>query len=416
MGADNNIMKKSAIWNLLSSIEYSVQSAILLLIVTRVNGLFDAGVFTIAYTLTQMMATIGSYGMRSFQVSDIKKEYTFNTYLGSRVISTVAMIVICMSYAVAQGYDAEKLVLIAWLCGYRAIEGIEDVFHGEMQKSMRLDVAAKIVTIRIFISTMLFGIIYIVTKSLIFSSMILTISALVLSVVMNGAVAGKFSEITLRASWSKTVKLLAVCLPICLSGFLYNYLVNAPKYAIDRNLSEEQQSIFSILFMPIFAINMLSSFIFKPMIAQMGVMWNNGENEKFVKMVIRQLAIIGGMTVTIMFAGALIGIDILGWIYGVDLAHYRLLFTVMLAFGGMAAIVAFLVVVLTIMRKQNYIIVAYGFATIINLIIIDRIVKQYMLDGAGVMYGAAMGIVMTALLAVFIITIHKRKVGESKNA
>ena len=40
-------------------------------------------------------------------------------------------------------------------------------------------------------------------------------------------------------------------------AFLFNYLANAPKYAIDANLSEEYQTIFSILFMPIFVINIL---------------------------------------------------------------------------------------------------------------------------------------------------------------
>ena len=51
---DKNILRKSALWNLISSVEYSLQSAVLMLIVARAGGLYDAGVFTIAYTLTQI--------------------------------------------------------------------------------------------------------------------------------------------------------------------------------------------------------------------------------------------------------------------------------------------------------------------------------------------------------------------------
>ena len=178
---DKNILRKSAVWNLVSSIEYSLQSAVLMLIVTRVGGLYDAGVFTIAYTVTQMMATIGSYGMRSFQVSDIKKEYSFGSYLSSRLISILAMIVICMSYSFYQGYDGSKLFVMAMLCCYRIVDDLEDVFHGEMQKSMRLDVASKIMAVRIFIATAAFGISYIVTKSLTVSSVVLTLTAAVVS-------------------------------------------------------------------------------------------------------------------------------------------------------------------------------------------------------------------------------------------
>lgn len=408
-GNEKNLMRKSAIWNLISSVEYSLQSAVLMLIVTRVAGLYDAGVFTLAYTLTQMMATIGSYGMRNFQVSDIKKEYSFSTYLSSRIVSVVAMIVICISYAVIQGYDGEKLCIIALLCGYRVVDDLEDVFHGEMQKEMRLDVASKIVAVRIFLATVAFATAYILTKNLIVSSAVLTITSAIVSLIINAIVSGDFKDISLEIGKKDIIKLLWVCLPICAGGFLYNYLVNAPKYAIDRNLSEATQTIFSILFMPIFAINMLSSFIFKPMIVTMGVQWNKGENSKFLKSVIRQIVIILGITILAMLAGAVAGIDILGWMYNVNLEKYRFLFTILIAFGGVAALVAFLVVLLTIIRQQKYIIFAYGVGTAIDLLFIDRVVRKYEIWGAGMMYGIAMGIVVIILLMVLIVAMYKRK-------
>lgn len=409
LGSENNIIRNSAIWNFISSIEYSFQSALLMLIVTRVNGLYDAGVFTLAYTLTQMMATIGSYGMRSFQASDIKKEYSFGTYLSSRIVSVTAMIVICMSYAVLQGYEGDKLYIIGLLCGYRVVDDIEDVFHGEMQKVMRLDVASKIMSVRIFMATAAFGIAYGITKDLVLSSGILTLTAAVISLILNALVADSFADITLVPHKKSVIKLLWVCLPICLGGFLYNYLVNAPKYAIDRNLSEEIQSIFSILFMPIFAINMLSSFIFKPLIVNMGILWSEGKVKKFIVMVMRQVSIILGLTIIIMIGGAVIGIDILGWMYGVNLKSYRLLFTILIAFGGIAALVSFLVVVLTIIRRQKYIILAYGVGAIIDLLFIDKIVIKYQIWGAGMTYGMAMGTIVIILMIVMFATVGSRE-------
>ena len=329
-GNGNNIMKKSAIWNIVSSMEYSLQSAILLLVVTRIGGLYDAGVFTIAYTFTQMMATVGSYGMRSFQVSDSKEEYKFGTYLYSRVISVTIMLVLCMTYAVLQGYDTSKICTFFLLCMYRVVEDFEDVFHGEMQKNMRLDIASKIVAIRIAIATSIFAIVYALTKNIVLASAGLAVSAIIISLVLNIAVTGEFQGITLKLSKSKVIQLLWTCLPICVSGFLYNYLANAPKYAIDRNLSEETQTLFSILFMPIFVINILSSFIFKPMIASMGIMWNNRKYKEFVKSVIKQIVLVIGMTLGIMLAGGICGVEILGWMYGVELTQYRLLFVLFL--------------------------------------------------------------------------------------
>lgn len=407
---EKNILRKSAVWNLISSIEYSLQSAVLMLIVTRVNGLYDAGVFTIAYTLTQMMATIGSYGMRSFQVSDIKKEYSFGSYLSSRIVSIAAMIVICMSYALYQGYDSNKLFIIAMLCGYRIVDDLEDVFHGEMQKAGRLDVASKILAVRILAATAAFGISYVITKNLAVSSVVFTLTAVAVSVYLNLLVTGYFNDIIFKPEKTGVIKLLWVCLPICLGGFLYNYLVNAPKYAIDRNLSEEIQTIFSILFMPVFAINMLSSFIFKPMIVNMGILWNEEKYGKFISKVVKQMMIIIALTLVCMLGGMVIGIDILGWMYGVNLNQYRLLFALLIAFGGLAALVSFLVVILTIIRKQKYIIIAYGIGVIIDWLLIDKIVIRYEIWGAGMIYGIAMGTIVAVMMIVLFAAIHRRKV------
>ena len=408
-GNGENIMRKSAVWNLISSLEYSLQSAVLMLVVTRVSGLYVAGVFTICYTLTQMMSTIGNYGMRSFQVSDIKREYSFQTYFSSRIVSTLIMIIICMSFAVFQGYDSEKMLIIIALCGYRMVDSMEDVFHGEMQKSLRFDVASKIMSARIFIATLAFSISHIITKDLFFSSMVLAISAVIVSVILNWIAIVEFEEIYLKVKITGIMKLLLVCLPVCLGEFLYNYLINAPKYAIDRNLSEETQTIFSILFMPIFAINMLSSFIFKPMIVNMGVLWNDGEYKKFIMCVLKQMITIIVLTIVLMLAGAIVGIDIMGWMYNVDLDIYRVLFAVLILFGGVAAMVAFLVVVLTIIRKQEYIMISYGIALVLTLLFIDTIVIKYKIWGAGIAYGLSMSIVMLLLLAVLVTTMYKKR-------
>lgn len=249
-------------------------------------------------------------------------------------------------------------------------------------------------------------------KKLTIASMALTISAIIISIVLNAAAVGSFEDISLKISRVKVLKLLWVCLPVCLGGYLYNYLVNAPKYAIDRNLTEEMQTIFNILFMPIFAINMLSSFVFKPMIVNMGVLWNDGKYDKFIHSVIKQIAFIVVLTMVIMLAGAYIGIDILGWMYNAKLGEYTGFFVILILFGGVAALVAFMVVVITIVRQQKYIIFAYGLASVLDILFIDKFVRGYGIWGAGLAYGVAMSVVMLILIVVLIITLHRRKVSK----
>lgn len=409
IGNNKNNMQKSMIWNLVASVEYSFQSAVLLLIVTRIGGMEEAGTFMIAYTFTQMMATIGSYGMRDFQVSDSKQEYAFTTYFTSRILTVFAMIIMCLSYAFFQKYTGDKLLCVLLLCLYRTIEDVEDVFHGEMQRNMRLDIAAKIKALRIMAATMLFAFTYLYTSNLVSACLSITITALLFSILMNLSVAGEFPKLCLKFHFEKVWVLLRTCFPVCAGGFLYNYLVNAPKYAIDRNLSEEKQALFNILFMPIFAVNMLSSFVFVPQIANMSIEWGRKNYVRFIKAVGRQLGCIVILTVTIIGMGAWIGLDMLSLIYDIELEAYKSLFIILLLFGGVAAGAVFMVSVLTIIRKQRIILFAYGFIVGITMLCADGLVLKFDLWGAGLLYGIDMGLLFIIFCVCVLVELIKRK-------
>lgn len=402
MADEQNTMRRAALWNTIASAEYSLQSAVLLLVVTRVGGLTEAGTFTIAYTVAQMMATIGSYAMRDYQASDVSGKYKFSTYWTSRMITIVVMLISCMGYAVLGKYAVQQIILIGIFSIYRTVDDIEDVLQGEMQRKYRLDVAAKIMAARIFIATLLFTIVYAATKNLFLATATFAVTAIIAEVILNAPVLEYFSEIQFRLNREGVAALLVTCFPLCAGGFLYNYLVNASKYAINRNMPEMYQTVFGILFMPIFVINMLSVFIYKPMVAEMGRLWSEGEKRNFFKIVIKQMFIIVGLTAIVVLGGYVIGLDILGWIYGVDLAEYRGLFAILLCFGGIAAMDAYFVLILTIMRRQKVVIVAYGVAAGLNMVMADRLVNTYGLSGAGAVYGITMSVVLL-LLGMFML-------------
>lgn len=415
LGNSNTASKDATLWNAIASVLYSFQSALFLLVITRTTGLVDGGIFTIAYTVTQMMTTIGSYGMREFQASDAKREYSFKTYLSSRYVSLFAMILICMSYSVIQGYGPEKIVLIVLLCLYRVVDNVDDIIQGEMQRSLRFDVAAKIMTSRIAVSSIVFMITYIISKNLIIACSLMVAAAALTSFALTVLSKGLFSELRIGFTTEGLLKLLITCFPICISNFIYNYLVNAPKYAIDRNLSDEVQSVFTILFMPIFAINMFSMFIFKPLVASMGIEWTSGNKKNFLRMVLKQSGVILFITIILSIAGAVAGTPVLGLIYGVDLSSYRWLFVLLIVFGGLAAFSTFFVVVLTIMRKQIFIVVSYVLGAIFEIVLVDKVVSNKGILGAGLMYGGGIGIVCLTLIIVIAIFVIKEKKLEDNN-
>jgi len=398
-GREETALRQGILWNMISSGIYSFQSALLLLAVTRIGGLTAAGVFSISYSVSQMFASVGSFSMRNYHVSDTKKRFLFPTYFSSRCVTVAVMFIACGGYALLQGFRGEKLAALLLLSAYRGIDGLEDVFSGEYQRHGRLDIAEKIQAIRIFTASVMFVLVYFLTKSIAGAALAMLLTSAAIFLAGAGTFAPKFR---LQRRWcgNGIKELLIACFPVCAGAFLYNYLVNSPKYAIDKLLSEEMQAVFNILFMPVFVTAMLSEFVFKPLLYPMGEAWNNGERKRFVKMVLRQVGVIVGLAAAVVLGGSFLGLPVLSFVYGVELERYRSLFTLLLAFGGIAAMDAFGSAVLTVMRRQGFILAAYGTAFLLDLLLMERIVARFRLMGAGLVYGMVMSVIMVVYAVV----------------
>lgn len=396
---DRNIARRVYFWNLCAGLAVSFQSAVLLLVVKRAGGDFAGGVFVILYTVPQMLYALSAYSMREFQVSDVKGEYHFPQYYTSRLMTSFVMIAACLGYGLVRGFSGYRMAALLLLAAYRVIESIEDVYHGEFQKRGRLDAAALSVTLRVVLSTVVFCVVYVLSTDLVYASAGMTVSALVLFLLCNRAILGRFGDVRRGLATSRVGRLLSVCFPLFLGAILYNYLVNAPKYSIDRILGEEAQTVFNVLFLPVFIINAVCLPIAKPMVKQMGIWWHEKETVSFVKAALLQGLIIVGISIVIIAGGYLLGCPVLGWVYGADLSTYPVTLAVFLCFGGIAALAAYLAIVLTIMRKQWCIITGYAIGYIVSLFVTDRFVRAKGIPGAGYAYG----VVMAAVFVAFVI-------------
>ena len=69
------------IWNIAGSMTNSLLSMIVLMIVTRTVDSVQADIFSIGWTISQLMATIGTYQIRNYQATDVKGTFKFRQYL-----------------------------------------------------------------------------------------------------------------------------------------------------------------------------------------------------------------------------------------------------------------------------------------------------------------------------------------------
>lgn len=399
IGNEENLAKKEVSWNAIASTLNAGISALLVLIVTRFSGVDQAGIFSIAFAISQMMQMIGYWGMRNFQSTDAEEKYSFSNYLNSRVISCILMIVFSFIYTILVGYEFEKAMIVISLCFLRISDSVNDVYEGMYQKHHRLDVGGKIWTIRVVLYTVVFTISLWVTQNLLLSCILLTISSSVVFVFLAYIVRDKFEKGTIDLKDKIAYRLLKECLPLFIGSFLLVYISNAPKYAIDAQMGSDIQTYYTILFMPCFVINLFASFIIKPLLIPLSSSWYTKNHNKFLKFSLLLLSATIGLTVLIVIMGYFAGCEILSFVYGVDIVQYRIIFTVLLIGGGIYTLSNILQLLLTVMRYQKYLIVGFFSSSVLAYIICPILVEKYEIAGAAFAY------VLTSLLMLIIFSV-----------
>lgn len=393
---DKKIEKDSYLWNMIGSILMAFQSVVMLIILTRTVGLVEAGVFTIAYANANLFLTIGKYGMRYFQVSDVNCQFNFGEYLATRFITSTMMMFVSISYVVYVGinndYSDEKKMVILWMCLFKMVDAVEDVFHGYYQKNNRLDVAAKAMTLRLGSTIIVFCVGMIILMDMLSALMIATIFTLGIFIIFTIWISNDFGFYEEKVKIKNVIILLKKCFPLFIGSFLSFYIGNAPKYAIDDVLNDELQACYGFIAMPVFVVGLLNGFIFNPVLYQMSVMWNKREIKKFVKRIFLQIMVLIGITVVCMLGAFLGGIPILSVLYNTDLSQYKSELLILLLGGGFLGISGFLNTIITVIRFQNSIMWGYAIVALLAYIYSKRVVEQYIMCGAAVLYTILMGI------------------------
>lgn len=400
LGKKENIKRDSYIWNMLGGLVNAFQSVFILMVLTRTLNIEMAGIFTIAWAIANLMITIGKYGVRNYQVTDLKEKYSFNDYLSHRVIVSFFMIVVTIVYVVytayANTYNLNKTIIILLMCYLKLIDAVEDVFHGMYQQHNRLDIAGKCLTIRLILSTISLCLFSIIVKDLMISSVITCILTTIIFIYLLRISYSPFELPQIHLNYSQSFNLLKDCFPIFAGAFLSFYILNAPKYAIDALLSSELQAYYGFISMPVFVIGLLNNFIFQPILTTIAQSFETKNKKIFNKLVKKQIIIIVFLTIIVTVGAYIMGIPVLSILYNSNLTPYKLDLIILMIGGGILAYVGFLTTIITLMRRQNIILCGYVIMSLLALFVSKYIVRLFELRGASVLY-----LMLISLLAIF---------------
>ncbi|MCI9023283.1 MAG: lipopolysaccharide biosynthesis protein [Dorea sp.] len=402
------------IWNITGSIANALLSIVALMIVTRFLDDRQADIFSIAWSISLLMATVGTFQIRMYQATDVKGVFCFRQYHLFRIITVCVMMVSSYIYILMRGYTGKKALVVMVICLFRAVDSMADVYEGWFQQKERLDLAGKALTYRIIVAVIGFGIGLALTKDLLFSCLILVASYMICYVLYDlryyKAVDAFRSNVTegMKGAW--IVKMVMEGFPLFINAFLIASIMNAPKMVLDTVIEQgmlEQgvQTAFNIIFMPASFLN-LAYIVFRPLITKMAVMWNVGEEKEFLKILIKVEIALIGIGIVILAGSALIGIPALSFVYAVELAEYKRELLVVIIGGCIYTFAAVLDNALVVIRMQYVLVLSYVVTYLYIKIAAKVMIGSWGVLGGAISYATAMGVFFVVTAVMFAVCFY----------
>ena len=116
--------KANFIWNIIGTTTNALNSLFFMIAITRINGLEDAGIFTIAFSTACILYMIGIYAGRIYQVTENNDKISDTDYIVNRLISSGAVIIIVILFVIFKGYNLYKSTIFVALITYKSLEAI----------------------------------------------------------------------------------------------------------------------------------------------------------------------------------------------------------------------------------------------------------------------------------------------------
>lgn len=408
MGVDKKPDDKyKYIWFTMGTACFALATLVMTIVISRLLGETQAGMFSVGLSIAQWLVTIAYFEIRTFQVTDVRNEYSFKYYLTLRIVMCIITFLASIVYVVFNNYDIQKVIIILLVCLYKISDSIADTFEGEFQKEDRIDISGKSEFYRVFFSILVLVIAVAVSKNLILSLIIMNVVAYGMIVLLDISIAVKRVSVRITGDMKRLWELVKMCIPLAVSTFLSTYIINSSKLSVDRVLGDEAQLYYTAVFMPNMVINLFSGIIFKPMQTAMAVNYYEKKYKNFWHIISKMILIITGFTFVCEVGAYILGIPVLSWLYGVNLKEYKLTLLLLLLCGGINAINIIFYYVLAIMRKQKYMTILYIIVCLVSFLIMDTMTGKMGLMGASLGYLILVSL-LAALLLVYIIIQTRR--------
>lgn len=323
---------------------------ITVLVVTLSNGYGDSGALAYAMTVGNMFTAIGTYSMRTYQVSDSEGEYSQQNYVAFRLITLAIGYVSMMAYAFIVTRDALSLAAVTAFLPFKFDEAFVDVLYGIDQRSERMDYIGISQFVRGVLVVASFTAGMLAFGNVVWAVLLMWPACAIVTLAYDMPHSRRFGTIRPSITRQQARSLLVGCLPLVLSTLFSGMIVSVARQYFGNVFGNDLLGRYAAVATPAVLVQAAARYLYAPSLVPLSEKLASDPEGEFVSYFRRTLKIMVALLAVMVVALSLAGPWALTLVYGESIAPYTYLFANVLVSTAMIALLYFMTDVLIICR------------------------------------------------------------------
>lgn len=395
------------VWYAGGNLVYLVCQWLVTVLVTKLGGFGDAGVLSVAMSVSATFQTLAMFGMRNFQVSDIEDKYTNSCYVGFRIVTCMAAMVGCMIFSLVSSYRGEALLAIFLFMTFRLSENFADVLYGIAQKHDRLDIAGKSFAIKGIGVLAIFLAAYRISGSLNVGLAAMAIFSIVITALYDAIFVKRVSDYGFWEKGGRWISLAGETAPLCIYLFLSTAITTVPKLVLERECGGEILGAYSSIFAPALLIQAAMCYVYNPFAQIFAAHRAKRDKRGFLLLAGKITAAIVLLTVLILLAAWLLGDWALELIFGEMIRPYAFLLAPILISIAITSFFGFLCMLATVLRAFSWLLISCGAGFAFCLFLTAPMIDAFGVNGTS--YSLSAGMLLASAILILGVMLRLRE-------
>ena len=391
-------VKNNIIYNTIGTFFYFFCQWAITVLVVKLGGYSNGGILSITISMTNIFYMISMYGVRSFQVSDIKNRYKDGDYLLLRIITSIISSIFFGIVLFYLEYDrAIQLCMIIYMF-FKLGESVTDLNFGFFQRynfyrEIGISYILKgILTLIVFCLTLYFS------KNLVLTLFLETLALWFFIIVYD--LKKLKNKLNLKTKTYKVIFLLKICFSLMLYTLILPYLNFITRYQVEKFFGTEELGYYSAITMVIVVISTLFGSIFIIIIPKISYLYKEKNIKEIIKIILKIKLAIFVFSIISIIGAILLGNAVFSILFTNSIQKYMYLLIPTIITSSILGILNYLSTILISFHDLKFVLVANLIPAIFCTFLLKTSIMQYG------MLGSLYSLIISLFLGILIVGIR----------